>query len=126
MGSIRTEITLRNPLRPDVPSVVAQASFDPRIMTLCLPECIVRRLDLHESEKRKVAIADGTIESVSYVGPIQATFQNRGRFCGAMVMGDTVLLGAIAIEDMDLVISPKHQSIEVNPDSPNIAQAIVM
>ena len=41
-------------------------------------------------------------------------------------MGDTVLLGAIAMEDMDLVISPKHQRIEVNPDSPNIAQAIVM
>ena len=47
-------------------------------------------------------------------------------FCGAMVLGDTVLLGAIAMEDMDLVISPKLQRIEVNPDSPNFAQAIVM
>jgi len=27
---------------------------------------------------------------------------------------------------MDLVISPKKQSIEVNPDSPNIAQAVAM
>jgi len=43
-----------------------------------------------------------------------------------MVMGDTVLLGAIAMEDMDLVSSPKHQRIEVNPDSPNFAQATVM
>jgi hypothetical protein len=43
-----------------------------------------------------------------------------------MVMSNTVLLGAIAMEDMDLVISPKAQRIEVNPDSPNIAQAIAM
>jgi hypothetical protein len=37
---------------------------------------------------------------------------------------DTVLLGAIAMEDMDLVISSKAQRIEVNPDSPNFAQAM--
>ena len=43
-----------------------------------------------------------------------------------MVMGDTVLLGAIAMEDMDLVISPKNQRIEVNPNSPNIPSVLVM
>ena len=41
---------------------------------------------------------------------------------------DAVLAGVIAwvpMEDMDLVISPKNQRIEVNPDSPNFAQATV-
>jgi len=37
-----------------------------------------------------------------------------------MVLGDEVLLGAIPIEDMDLVLKPQLQSIAVNPASPNI------
>jgi hypothetical protein len=56
---------------------------------------------------------------------LQVFFKNRSSFCGAMVLGDSVLLGAIAMEDMDLVILPKSQTIDVNPDSPNFAQAIV-
>jgi hypothetical protein len=39
-------------------------------------------------------------------------------------MGDQVLLGAIPMEDMDLII-PKTRTLDVNPDSPNIASSIV-
>jgi hypothetical protein len=41
------------------------------------------------------------------------------------VLGDTVLLGAVPMEDMDLVISPARQTIVVNPKSPNIPSAVV-
>ncbi|MEK7721604.1 MAG: clan AA aspartic protease, partial [Elusimicrobiota bacterium] len=41
-----------------------------------------------------------------------------------LVMGDQTLLGAIPMEDMDLVISPKKRLLEVNPESPNIAASI--
>ena len=41
-------------------------------------------------------------------------------FTGAMVLGNEVLLGAIPMEDMDLVLRPQLQSITVNPESPNI------
>ena len=111
---------------PDLPPVVAQAQVDVTTMVLRLPSSIALRLKLEESEKREVTIVDGSKKFVPYVGPVQTTFENRGSFCGAMVLGDTVLLGAIAMEDMDLVISAKNQRIEVNPDSPNFAQAIVM
>ena len=40
---------------------------------------------------------------------------------GAIVMGEQALLGAIPIEDMDLVVVPKTREVIVNPDSPNIA-----
>jgi hypothetical protein len=40
-------------------------------------------------------------------------------------MCDQVLLGAIPMEDMDLVIVPKTRTLDVNPDSPNIASSIV-
>jgi clan AA aspartic protease len=123
MGLIHTEITLRNPRYPELRPMVVKALVDTGAITLCVPEHVAMQLKL---EKREVTIADGSKRSVSYVGPLQVHFENRSSFCGAMVLGDTVLLGAIAMEDMDLVISPKLQKIEVNPDSPNFAQAIVM
>ena len=36
------------------------------------------------------------------------------------LQGLEVLLGAIPMEDMDLVLRPQLQSITVNPESPNI------
>ena len=47
--------------------------------------------------------ADERSHVVPYVGPIQIRFQNRTCFTGALVLGDTVLLGAVPMEDMDLV-----------------------
>ena len=41
------------------------------------------------------------------------------------MIGDSVLLGAVPMEDMDLVISPSRQTITVNPKSPNIPSAVV-
>jgi hypothetical protein len=61
---------------------------------------------------------------VGYVGPVEVRFRNRRCFTGAMVMGDEVLLGAIPMKDMDLVLRPQLQSLDVNPDSPNIAVSL--
>jgi hypothetical protein len=43
---------------------------------------------------------------------------------GALVIGDEVLLGAIPMEEMDLVVNPRDRSVDVNPESPNIATGI--
>jgi len=45
---------------------------------------------------------------------------NRGCFTGALVLGDEILLGAIPMEDMDLVVSPATRSATVNPASRNV------
>jgi len=39
--------------------------------------------------------------------------------------GDEVLLGAVPMEDMDLVINPATRSVTVNPQSPNIPSSPV-
>jgi hypothetical protein len=39
-------------------------------------------------------------------------------------MGDEPLLGAIPMEDMDLVLIPSRHSVDVNPASPNIPQSM--
>ena len=71
-----------------------------------------------------MTLADGSRKLVSYVGPIEIRFKNRVGFAGALVMGDQVLLGAIPMEDMDLLIIPKTRSLDVNPNSPNIATSL--
>ena len=51
-------------------------------------------------------------------------FENRACYTGALVLGDEVQLGAVPMEDMDLLISPAKQSLIVNPQIPNIAASV--
>jgi len=41
------------------------------------------------------------------------------------VIGESVLLGAVSTEDMDLVIEPSNRTITVNPKSRTIPSAVV-
>jgi hypothetical protein len=61
---------------------------------------------------------------VPYVGPVEVRFGNRRCFTGAMVLGNEVLLGAIPMQDMDLVLRPQLQSVDVNTESPNIPLSV--
>ena len=61
---------------------------------------------------------------VPYVGPIELRYHNRVGFAGALVMGEQPLLGAIPMEDMDLVVVSRTRQVIVNPDSPNVALTV--
>jgi hypothetical protein len=71
-------------------------------------------------------LADGSHRSISYVGPIQVSAANRMDFTRAMVLGNQVLLGAIPMEDTDLVVNPQTQQVIPNPENPNIAGSLAM
>ena len=126
MGIIVVEVSLSNPQKPNLRSVQVKALVDSGAITLCIPEHLRIQLDLQELERREVTVANGKKEVVPYVGPVKITALGRGCYGGALVLGDRVLLGAIPMEDMDLVISPTRQQVTVNPESPNIPSAIVM
>jgi clan AA aspartic protease len=87
---------------------------------LCIPEHVRIQLALDEIDRKEVTIADGSKRLVPYVGPIEVRFKTRVGFVGALVMGDQTLLGAIPMEDMDLIVIPNTRTIDVNPGSPNI------
>lgn len=124
MGLVNAKIILKNPRLPELEQVEVEALADTGAVHLCIPEHIRIQLELEEIDKKDVTLADGSEKLVSYVGPIEIRFKNRIGFAGALVMGDQVLLGAIPMEDMDLVVIPKNRTIDVNPDSPNIATSI--
>ena len=125
MGMINAEIELSNPSQPGLSPLSVQALVDTGAMTICIPEHVAVQLKLPEIEKREVTTADEKPHVVPYVGPIQIRFQKRTCFTGALVIGDSVLLGAVPMEDMDLVVEPSLQTITVNPKSPNIPSAVV-
>jgi clan AA aspartic protease len=125
MGLVNAEIILKNPRRPELGPVKVSALADIAAVHLYIPRHVQIQLELEEIDKKEVALADGSRKVVPYVGPIEIRFKNRVGFAGALVMGDQTLLGAIPLEDMDLVVIPKTKSIDINPASPNIASSIV-
>ena len=125
MGIIKAEVNLSNPRDRNIKSVKVSSLVDTGSLHLCVPEHIAIQLKLEELYKREVTTADGKKHLVPYMGPVEVRFENRGCFTGALVFGDEVLLGAVPMEDMDVLISPAKQSLIVNPESPNIAMSIV-
>jgi clan AA aspartic protease len=125
MGLVNGKVLLKNPRLPELAPVDVVALADSGAVHLCIPEHVQIQLKLEAIDNKEVTLADGSKKLVPYVGPIELRFKNRVGFAGALVMGDQVLLGAIPMEDMDLVIVPKTRTLDVNPDSPNIASSIV-
>lgn len=130
MGLVHADIELINPRDPGLRPIAVRALVDTGAVTLCIPEHIALQMNLAELEKREVTVASGRASLVPYVGPVQVRFENRNCFTGALVLGDSVLrdsvlLGAVPLEDMDLVVNPRLQQVTVNPLSPNIPAALV-
>jgi clan AA aspartic protease len=91
---------------------------------MAINESIQEQLQLAVKERRKAQMADGSIQEYDVVGPIEVKFKNRRCSIDAMVLpGDNEpLLGAIPMEDMDILIHPRRQELIVNPDHPYFAQ----
>lgn len=123
MGLTGAKVRLRNPRLPDLEPVEIDALADTGSVHLCIPRWLQRRLQLEESERKPVTLADGRVTRVPYVGPIELHFENRIGFTGALVMGEQPLLGAIPMEDMDLVVVPRTRQVVVNPANPDAAMS---
>ena len=124
MGLVNAKIQLRNPKLSDLKLIEVNTLVDSGSIHLCIPEHVKIQLKLEEIDKKEVTLADGSKKVVPYVGPVEIRFKNRIGFAGALVMGDQVLLGAIPMEDMDLIIIPQKRLLDINPNSPNIAASI--
>ena len=125
MGLVHAEIELANPRDRNIRPIKVNSLVDTGALHLCVPEHIAIQLELEELYQREVTTADGKKLLVPYMGPISLKFENRACFTGALVLGDEVLLGAVSMEDMDVLISPAKQALIVNPESPNIAMSVV-
>ena len=135
MGLIYAEIELingedlvlarRNFIGEDeIKSMCVNMLVDTRSIYMCINENIQEQLQLPVIEQRKGQLANGSIVEYNVVGPVEVKFKNRRCSVDAMVLpGDNEpLLGAIPLEDMDVLVHPYRQELVVNPDHPYFAQ----
>ena len=127
MGLVHADLELKSLKDASLASFKTKSLVDTGALHLCIPEHVAIQLgfDFEQSDSREVTIASGEKKVCPYVGPIQVSFENRKCFTGALVLGDEVLLGAIPMEDMDLIVHPAKLALMVNPDSPNIPASTV-
>ena len=101
-----------------------KALVDSGAYMMCINEHIKTQLDLVVVDTMEAELADGTLHNMDVVGPLIINFKNRTTSCNAAVLpGESeVLLGSIPMEDMDVVLVPKLNTIDVNPKSKYMAK----
>jgi clan AA aspartic protease len=101
-----------------------KALVDSGAYMLCINQSLKEQLGLAVIDTQVAELANGIKERYEIVGPVEVIFENRSTSCRALVLpGDAeVLLGAIPIEDMDVIIDPKDQKLKVHPLRPYVAQ----
>jgi clan AA aspartic protease len=134
MGMVYAEIELisgddlvlarRNLIGEDeVKSMNILALVDTGSIMLCINENIQEYLKFPVVETKRVQLANGQIVECLVVTNVEIRFKNRSTTCRAIVLPDDSepLLGAIPLEDMDVLIHPQTQQLIVNPDYPDLA-----
>jgi clan AA aspartic protease len=119
------EMVRRNLMDKDeIKRMVVNMLVDSGAYMMAINESIQEQLQLPFKELRKSVMADGSIVEHEVVGPIEVKFKNRTATCNALVLpGNTEpLLGAIPMEEMDVIIHPRRQEMIVNPAHPYYAE----
>ena len=126
MGLVYADLELSNPAEHDLLPMTVSALVDSGSTWMIVPQHVANQLSLRIAERKEITLADGAKRLADYVGPLRVRFGNRNAFVGALVMGDEVLLGAIPMEDMDVLIHPQSRSLIANPANPNIPGAMAV
>jgi clan AA aspartic protease len=124
MGIVHAEITIKN-LRDEnladsgmikdseIRQTTVTAVVDTGAITLVINEAIRQKLGLKIKGHRRATLADGAAHDYEVTEPVSVHWKNRDSPCKAYVLpnSDNVLLGAIPMEDMDLIVNPAKQEL---------------
>ncbi|GHV42378.1 hypothetical protein AGMMS49546_20760 [Spirochaetia bacterium] len=124
MGTVYAEITLKNRgdvsdvnrgymKEPEIRETTVRALVDTGAITLVISETIRKKLGLVIEGLREATLANDQKEICRVTEPVEVHWKERKTACPALVIpgeGD-VLLGAIPLEDMDLIVNPAKQEL---------------
>ena len=119
MGIVFTELRLGTFARPDLEEVTVEAGADTGAVDLVVPEHVAIQLQLAELQPREMRVAKMR-KLVRYAAPVKIQMMGRDCVTGALIMGDTVLLGAVPMEQMDVIVDPRARRVIPNPENPNV------
>jgi hypothetical protein len=81
-------------------------------MTLVINEQLRQQLGLGVVGTKQTTLANDTKETVKIAEAIEVHWKNRSMTCQPWVVGSgRILLGAIPLEDMDLIVNPAGQEL---------------
>jgi hypothetical protein len=123
MGIVRTEITLKNAgdvinvrrnliNEPEIRQTVVQAVVDTGAMTLVINEQLRQQLGLGIVGAKVATLANNAKETVKIAEPVEVHWKNRSMTCQPWVVNSgKILLGAIPLENMDLIVDPAGEEV---------------
>ncbi|GHU23885.1 hypothetical protein FACS1894164_09240 [Spirochaetia bacterium] len=124
MGIVYTEITLKNAIdvgdadrgyitEKQVRHVTVTAMVDTGAGMLIISEKVRAALGLNIKGLRQVTLGDNRKEKCKLTEPVEVMWKDRLCNCSALVVPgqEGVLLGAIPLEDMDLMVNPAGQEL---------------
>lgn len=124
MGKVETEITLTNAVdqgaasrglipESEIRQVTVTAVVDTGASTMIITEELRQQLGLKIEGKRRTHFANGTEAECGRTEPVNIRWKDRDCTCGAVVIPGVknILLGAIPLEDMDLIVNPLKQEV---------------
>ncbi|MDR1948798.1 MAG: aspartyl protease family protein [Spirochaetaceae bacterium] len=124
MGVVYAEIILKNAAdvasvqrgyitEKEVRAVTVRAMVDTGCGTLVINEEVRNALGLTIEGLRGGTLANGVRQVCQVTEPVRVCWKNRSMTCQALTLpgGGDVLLGAIPLEDMDLIVNPAGQEL---------------
>ncbi|GHV44531.1 hypothetical protein AGMMS50268_13440 [Spirochaetia bacterium] len=125
MGTVYADIILTNAgdrtsvqrgliKEPEMRRTTVTAIVDTGAATLFITDAVCQQLGLITEGERSARTANGARVACKVTEPVDIQWKERSTSCRAIVMpgAETILLGAIPLEDMDLIINPAKQSLE--------------
>ena len=124
MGNVYAEITLKNVKdlmrveegiigEPEIRLTTLTALVDTGAWTLVISEAVREELGLEVRGERLATLANNATEMVKMVDPVEVHWKGRTMTCQPVLIPGTeeVLLGAIPLEDMDLIVDPGRREL---------------
>lgn len=125
MGQLHVQVTLHNMRElvmarfghldsAQVHTVETEALVDTGAMHLVVPAALADQLGLLRLRTQAVSMADGRDGVYDQTEAVTIELLGRSFDVSALVMGHTVLLGAIVLEGLDLAVDPVRQRLMPN------------
>ena len=124
MGTVYAEITLKNAgdairvkenliTEPEVRRTTVTAIVDTGAATLFITEAVCQQLGLVTEGERSARTASGARIACKVTEPVDIQWKERSTSCRAVVMpgAENILLGAIPLEDMDVMVNPAGREL---------------
>ena len=98
--------------------------IDTGAYNLSINENLAAQVGLAIIDKQSFELADGEIKVFDIAEPVELRFKNRMTTCNPIILpGETeMLLGSIPLEDMDVIIDSRRETLDLPPDRPYLAK----